>query len=578
MPLDPGNIADYARLHTAVTGACQKKKVRERQRMVLLKKMTGPYYGDDGSKEKRPLNFIELGVDLFQRGLASHLPQCMVSTEYDELQPTGADFELVLNRTIEHKIKLQQSLNICAIEALFTMGVMCTGLAIDDRSQAVRTFAEPVLFPDLILDMNAKSWEQQTFIGHDFVVPFETIKNSELYEGKGKERFIRIRDAMYANRTSDTDWARNGEDYLELVCLRQLWLPHQHRVIICDPGNMPGVQSTRIPLLNNEWEGPDDGPYRNLQFNVVPGHLFPRAPVPYWNDLDDIINLSFNKASRQNLRRKTVGLARNADDAKVVQDLKDGEIGPADPNSVEEKSFGGADQQLLSMVEYSKRLLVYLGGNWDALGGLAPQSGTVGQDQLLSEGAAGRMKDMQKAVMEFETKVMGDIAYWTWQDPLIDEPFFKKLDGTPYGEFGRWSPESRQGEFFQYNFQCNPYARITRTPAEQSSKLLQIVMQVILPSIPHMQQGSPINWEFLFKLISRYENLPELNQIVEYPQGGAIPERSPDTPPAKQTSTTRNYVRTNKTQGGPGIEDKILAGLFTGGQSQQLENAAVAAG
>lgn len=569
---DPHNISDYRRLKSSIDASQTKKKIRNELRIKQLKKLVGPYFGDDGCNEPRPINMIELGVDIFQRGLASRQPEALVTTEYEELVPTGDDFSIVLNRKLE-RAKLQAALNICAVEALFTMGVMCIGVSIDGEHDPGRAFAEPVLFPDLVLDMNAKSWEAQTYTGHDFLVPFEDVKNSPLYEGKGKERFVRVRDNRYRNRSEDWDRTR-GEEFMDMVELRQLWLPQRNRVIICDPEG-----TTQLPLMSSEWEGPYCGPYRHLMFKVVPGNLFPIAPVPMWIDLDDIINKSFSKATRQSLRSKTIGLTNQPDDATAINNTKDGHVvSVSNPASVVEQTYGGADQNLLGMVQVSKMLLTYLGGNWDALGGLAPMSGTVGQDQLLAAGASGRMKDMQQRMLEFEAGVVSDFAHWVWQDPLAEERFTKKLESTPYGLPQMWTPESRQGEFFQYNFTVNAYAkRISRTPDEQAQALTQVLEQVILPALPYMQQGaqgSPIDWERFIKLLAKYMHLPELNQIVNWPQGESIPSASPEMP-QKPSNTNRTYTRVNRPGASQSGTDSALAKLMFGGKPQESEQAAL---
>lgn len=568
MDLDPGTTSDYRRLNSSIDWSLNRKRKRNEQRMRRLKKLVGPEYGDEGCREKRPINMIELGVDIFQRGLASHLPQALVTSQYEELSPSAADFEIVLNRRIM-RMKLQAALNICAVEALFTMGVMCVGIAVESAFDAGNVFAEPVLFPDLVLDMNAKSWEQQTYVGHDFLVSLDWVRESPLFEGRDRDRFIRSVDARLRN--GDEDWQQTRrEDYLDLVTLRQLYLPNSNRILICDPQG-----SSRLPLLYDEWEGPPRGPYHELSFRKVPGNLFPLAPVPMWEDLDEIINRSYTKAARQSIRSKTIGLSRSPDDAKTINDASDGEVVDVlDVGAVEEKTFGGANQSLLGMVQLSKMLLVYLGGNWDALGGLAPQSGTLGQDELLVAGAGGRMKDMQMRTIEFQSQIIEDIAFWTWEDPLADEKFTKTIEGTRFGVPGEWNPESRQGEFFDYNFEVNPYSLINRSPTEQANELIQVLTQVLLPSMPYMTEQSPVDWEFFYKLLARYKHLPELNQIIRWPQGASLPESSPETP-RMPSQTTRRYERVNRPGTSRSGTDAALAQLLFGGQPQGSEMASL---
>lgn len=556
--LNPENIADYRRLKTSSDWSLTQKRKFEEHRMRMLKRMVGPYFGEDGCEQKRPVNMIELGVDIFSRGVASHRPQAIVSSEFRELQSTAYDFEIVLNRRIE-SLRLQRAINIVAIESLFTLGVMCVGLNIEGDNDPGRVFAEPVLFPDLVPDMSAKSWEAQTYIGHDFLVPYDQVKDSPLYEGKGREYVIRQRDMRMK---TGRDWGLSrDEQYLNMVRLRQYYLPHLNRVIICDPElNL----SLRTPMMSHEWEGPEHGPYTPFYFKVVPGHLMPLALVPMWYDLDDVINKAFGKSARQALRSKTIGLASDPDDAQAINKTEDGHtVSVSRPDAILEKTYGGTNQTLVGIMQLSKQLLVYLGGNWDALGGLAAMSGTASQDQLLAQGASGRMKDMQQRMIEFQTKIVSDIAHWVWTDPLTEERFSKPLPGTPYAEpTGVWSPETRQGEFFHYNFSVNPYTFVQRSPNEQAAMLTQILQNVLLPALPFMQNGSPVDWEEFFDLLAHYMNLPELRRIIRWPQGESTPEPMPETP-RKPANTTRTYERVNRQSSTQAGSDAVLASLFT---------------
>lgn len=559
--LEPENVESYRKLGNSINASLVRKRSFAEQRMRLLKKLVGPYFGGDGTKEKRPVNMIELGVDILLRAIASRNPQALVQTEFRELMPTAYDFEIVLNRKLDvRRLNIQDSFNICGLESLFNLGVMCVGLKVEHDFDPGKVFAEPVLFPDLILDMNAKSWGTQTYIGHDFTVNFDDIKNSPLYEGRNKDYILRARDLR--NR-STSDWQRPSEEYLDQIMLRQLYLPHLNRIIVCDPET-----AMDKPLMSSEWEGPEGGPYTPLYYKVVSGHVMPLAPVPFWHDLDDIINKCFGKAARQTLRQKTVGLSRNADDATAINNADDGiTVEVSDPNAIVEKAFGGANQALPAMVEMAKSLLVYLGGNWDALAGLAPMSGTFGQDKLLSQGASGRVKDMQDCMIAFQSKVISDIAYWMWGDPLTTERFAKKIQGTKYStDDGMWSPETRSGDFFQYNFTVNPYKLVKRSPEEQAQGIIGIVKDVLLPSLPFMQNGSPVDWEAMFELIAHYGNWPELRQIIRWPQGESMPQREPDMP-TKPSTSTRTYERINRPSGmrpGPAVS---IAQMFPAPQT-----------
>lgn len=553
--LNPEVARDYRQLGASIANSCTKKRKFEEHRMKLFKRWVGPDFGDYGCKERRPVNMYELGIDLLSRFITAHEIEALIQTEFRELAPTAYDFEIVLNRRLGvRELNLAESLSICAIESLFTLGVMCVGLDVQGEMDPGKVFAQPVLFPDLIVDMTARSWQSQKYIGHDFLIAFDDLRNSPIMEGRARDEFVKRRDVRSLNgRDWDGGGGMSNDEFRNMVPMRQLYIPHDNRVIICDPS----PDSTfKTPLMSNEWQGPDGGPYTPLYYKPVPGHVLPLAIAPFWYDLDDLLNKTFGKSGNQALRSKVIGVTRNESDAATIKKASDGEIVKVDsPEAVIEKHFGGSDPSLVGMFNLAKSLLVYIGGNWDALGGLAPMSNTASQDQLLTQSATGRVQDMQTKMMVFETKVITDIGYWLWTDPVSTERFAKKIQGTRFSvDDGMWSPENRTGDFFQYNFSVNPHKRIRRSPDEQANGLIALLTQVILPAMPYMQQGSPIDWEQLFEIVARYSNYPELREIIRWPQGDSLPGPQPEMP-TKPNVSTRTYQRVNRTE--PGRTDPM---------------------
>jgi hypothetical protein len=313
-----------------------------------------------------------------------------------------------------------------------------------------------------------------------------------------------------------------------------------------------------------QWTGPERGPYHPLSYGKVPGRLIPLAPVPIWVDLDDVVNKCFNKSAQQALRQKTVTFSNSPDDAERVRDAEDGDmVFTPQAGEVQEVNYGGANQQTLAMVIWAKQMLTYMGGNWDVLAGLSSQTDTVGQDQLLAAGASGRMKDMQQTTIEFQTGVIQDLAYWLWSDPISEYHLLKPVGQSGFTTPVVFSPESREGKFFDYQFKVNPYSLQNQTPQEEANKLIQMLTQFILPALPGlMQSGIMLNWEAVFKILAEKMNLPDLNSIIQYAQGQMLPQPEPPGMPA---STSRTYNRTNTPGASQQGNDQNMIGMLLGG-------------
>jgi hypothetical protein len=570
MPFSLSSESDIAKLNSSVEWSLTRLKPYRLNRVEMLRRYVGKHYASDGSKDNRPINLLELGVKVFIQGLASHNPQVQVFTDFQDLTPYALDLELVMNQQLP-RMDIRDGFNTCVMESMFCLGVMEVGITGADTPpdgegnlyDPGHLFADPILFDDLILDMTARHWDQQSYIGHEYVVPYDWVKSNPNFDQD-------VVDKITAPEHETTDPSERYEErqgldqeFEDTITLRQIFLPRQKKVLTFAP-SVTGDQ----PLQVIDWKGPERGPYHRLSLGKVPGRLIPLAPVSLWWDLDDIVNRCYNKAADQALRQKSIALADDQGIGERTREASDGDmIYCTNPESVKEVSYGGANQLNLAMAMWSKQMLNLVGGNWEAIAGLAPQAKTVGQEQLLTAGASGRLREMQDTVIEFQTAVIQDLAFWLFNDPVSEYHIVKPVGNTGYGVPAVFSPESRVGEYFNYNFRCNPYSMRNTPPAEEAGQLISLLTQVILPSLPvMMQQGIALDWEKIFKSLSHKMNLPELNNFIQYMNGQQVPAKDAVGMPQ---STTRTYERVNRSaatqQGGEQEMMRMLMGAAGGG-------------
>jgi hypothetical protein len=111
--------------------------------------------------------------------------------------------------------------------------------------------------------------------------------------------------------------------------------------------------------------------------------------------------------------------------------------------------------------------------------------------------------------------------------------------------------------------------------------ILNYVTQIILPSLPYMQQqGMDMDYVELTRLISKYSNMPELQDIIvsQNPDGQRLPlnantakmQEGPRKPPV----TVRKNERVSRSAGKTGGQDPrqainhmMTAGTAAGGGS-----------
>lgn len=537
----------------------------QENRQEMIDSYAGSSYGDGGESGHILVNLSELAINIYQRQLASHTPQVMVESPVQNLRPVAEELAIAVNHLITHEIDLGESLNDCVYDALFTMGIMKVGITPKEHGNyegfthdSGQPFADPIDFSDWIHDMSAKRWDQIDYCGNRYEMPFDLCMESPLFTKKGKNDLLPMlrTDAgmdFGAGHNEDpsklSHEAHAGEvEYVKKVILWDIWLPREN-LIVTMPANGYGA-----PLRIVEWEGPERGPYHMLGFSKVPNNLIPLAPSMIWEDLNDLINRLALKAGMQADRQKSVLAAQNraSSTAEAIIATPDGMAitTDVDPNAVREFQFGGVDQNLMASFDTFRNLFSYLAGNLDALGGLAPQTGTLGQDKLLSEGATQRVNDMRDRVVKFTTGIVEDLAFYLWNDPSVDLPLTKKITPTIERNF-RWSEENKLGEFFDYNFRIVPHSLQARSPQEKLNTLLMLVNQTVLPMMPMLQeQGIRFDVEQFLKIVAKLSNSPELEKILVRDSGLTLGAREP-VETRKPNTSERHYVRHDRGTGKP---------------------------
>lgn len=586
--MNPEDPKDLHRLTQSIRWSERKLRVFREKRMAMLRQFAGFNYGDFSSADKVPINLLELAISIYTREVASHSPQALVVTPYQQLVSSAADLELAINHLIG-KLDLEGSLNAAGLDAMFLIG--CVKIGVAARSMPAgddghildpgEIFCDQVLSENYLWDMAARHIDRVSWEGDRFRVPLEWARENPDYNKEARQKLAASRvdtyDAERGGREIESETLTQGrepiiDEYKDHVDLLEVWLPDERVVVTVADGQ----ESTPLKIV--DWKGPERGPYRKICFGSIPGNIVPRPPASLLVDMHELANLLFNKTARQAERQKTIlgvqGHAK-ADGSRVVEANDGDAIYTENPDGMREFTTGGANQQTLAMVIWLKQMFSYLGGNLDAIGGLAAQTQTVGQDSLLAQTASGRIRDMQKTFLKFTTGVVSDIAFHAWNDPLIKIPLMKPIAGTKYAIPMEFTPERRKGDFLHYNFTIEPYSLQTRSPEERLARITSFVEQIVTPILPVLaKSGIQLDYEEFFKIFSKYGGLPEIDRLLVYMQGQQDPSATgggdQGDGAGMPAQTTRNYVRSNRpgaTQQGAerGMMSSLLASGSQGG-------------
>lgn len=586
---NPLSQKDFGRLRQSLTFSQKKWRVHLQRRIEFMRQVTGFHFGpmEEATTDHVIFPLLGLAVKIYSRMLSSRNPRALIKHWDPEFDTACYELKLALDDEFE-RMELAESINAGVVESFFSMGVWKVG-RVDHGDVAGQggylngigaNFCDPILSEDLIYDMRCNRWKRIGYIGDFCRVPLEWAKENKSFLPARKKlqatrsldgsalvgSMSRIRSQLLSSGSSDP-LETEYEDHVELL---NLFLPQEGLMLVTD-------RSVTHLLQVREWDGPEHGPYHVLGYNWLPGNLVPLPPVAEWMDQHLLANELANKAAEKAKNAKTVlGVTgpSGAKDGTTIITSEDMQVVQLDnPQNIKEFSFNGTDGQLWLLAENVRGLFNDTAGNIEALGGLGPQSGTVGQDRLLLEAASGQAQNMQFDVTKVTQRMMTDIAWHVRRDPLFQRRLVKELEYAG----GRRIPflfEARNlpGEFEEYKITLEPYSMRLRTPEERLQRLKQELKETVLPLQQFMQsQGIGFNFEKLMKRIAEYGDAPEFAELLIYGQGEA--DRPAGQRASKSPETTRRYIRENRPQSTSGGKRRIGLELLAGGNPQPKERA-----
>ena len=560
-PKDPLHIQ---RLRRSVEASRRKLETFRSRHRQAVEQYVGVYYSDDAADRPVHVNLMELATNIYERNLSARPPQVLVVTRNRKLRPMGVKYERMLNEQLV-KQNVHQQIQRCVKQSLLSMGICKVGVEtrgeVDVQGYSfanTQPYIRSVLLDDWVHDMSARHLEEVAYCGHRYRMRLDEAKKNKSFKKS-------VRDKLRAEENYNFNEAGGDERIGTLasgiaqvetaledtVELWEIWLPHEKKLVTLSP------LAGEAPLRIVDWEGPDRhmGPFHMLWFNEVDGNTMPLAPAMLWQGLHQIVNGLYRKLERQAQRVKHIGVTRGADvgDAERIRQTSDGEVVAVDnPDAIQEKSFGGIDQRNFAFMLQSRDLFSWMAGNLDALGGLGPQSDTVGQDRLLFSAANQRIAGMQDKVTEFTRNVIKDFGYHLWEDPLQTYPVTVEFEGIRPLEMEISPDDRRKHSVYEHEVEIEAYSMQHQSPGQRLQTINQIVQGILVPAMPLLQQqGMELNMPALLDLYSKYSNLPELRDLVtQVNQGPPGPEGgSPGSDrnrPRQSPVTTRENVRVNR--------------------------------
>jgi hypothetical protein len=317
-----------------------------------------------------------------------------------------------------------------------------------------------------------------------------------------------------------------------------------------------------------QWSGEETGPYHLLNLGPVPDNVMPTSPAQNLRYLFELVNSSYRKLDSQARRQKFVHIieAGAEDDARRVRESKDGgQVTVAQKDAQGEMRLGGIDQQLLIFANNIIDLHDRMGGNVTARMGLGAQSPTATQDQMIHAQTGRHEQFMQEKMVDFTRGVGKHLAWLLFGDPVRNVRNRDKVEGTSFEFENNWTPDERQGQFNDYDFDVDPYSLAYQSPSDKANVLTQFIGQMT-PMLPLLQQmGWQIDLPKFLTLQAELRNIPQLLEIFK----PAAPPEEQGAGGAHQATqspvTQRETIR--RGQPGPGPSAAGMMQMLRGGQN-----------
>jgi len=587
MPFSPKSESDIQQLSKAVGYSWTSLRPFRMNRLDVIRQGIGSHYSDNGADKKVPINLIELAMNIYLQRLIAQAPAVSIETKIKKLKEVCTRFEAAGNHLIK-EIDLGNTLEMAVIGAMNSIGIIKVGLNLSKVEvggilhDSGQPFADYVSLDDWIHDMTVGVWENVQFEGNFY---YPTIDEAyEVFPKKVHDKLIprsqRVQEHETDRNLSEGS-ATQREEFIETIKCLDLFLPKQNLIMRCQASDDDSNPIGDV-LDSFEWLGPERGPYHKLGFGKVENNTMPIAPAMLWRDLHELSNELFRKLRNQAERQKTIGgVPRGSEaDGEKIRNADDGDVFVFDnPKAMAEIKTGGIDPASLAFFLQVKDLFAYLGGNLDMLGGLGPQSGTLGQDELLSASASMRIQSMQKRTIGFTRRVIDDLLFWVWNDPYSTYKGTKTLKGFEdvVSIEAPLLPTDRlnENDFVEMNIDIEPYSMQNQTPEAKLQGLRTVFMEMIAPMMPAMQaQGVSIDFEAFFRKIAKLGNIPELNDILVY-ANSITPENEGEEPIGKPSVTSRNYTRRSIPGASNAGKSDVMQRILMGGKPQASEMASL---
>jgi hypothetical protein len=531
--------------------------------------MIDPSFVPSVSPQKRRQMYVYLMLqtaEWWSMSLAGNRPRIQLTTQYQELERFRNHFQVGVNNLLR-EIRVEKSIQAVLQDAFFDIGVARVYLG-DSVEVEVEEgllmdpglpYVDSINTDNWVVDLTAEKWWEVNFEADWCRLPLDRLKEDPRFDRAVIKQLepskLRMSGPQGDPLVRSLSWA--GEEDLDepyrMVDLVNVWLPRENAIAIFPTTSDFKFASETPPLAVIPWDGPETGPYKHLTFHDVPYNLLPIAPAKTLLPLSKLANSLWRKMTAQAERQKDVTIVEPGaeSDGRRIKNAKDGDmITVVNKDRVGVLSFGGANPMNQQMYLAAKGEFDRMAGNLQAKMSLGPQAATLGQEQLIYAGVGKQEAKMLAHVAGFIEDVVRDLAHLMWVDEALEVPGSFTIDGTDIKVQSNWTPEDREGNFLDYNFDVDVYSLPRRQPEEMFAQLQGLTEFALKYQDAVAAEGGMVSMQEFFRKASEFLNIPDIRRIIKFDQPPSEPDVPATPDPRKPAETTRNYVRRNVPTGG----------------------------
>jgi hypothetical protein len=550
-------------------------------RHKLIEQYVGHFYSERGTEYETIFNLINQTLRIIQAVFAANNPKVDVCSYSPEMFPTAKQFENALNVYIDD-MELRTVFRENIADAFFGIGCNCVFMKdTDTRFHGMLESEENVWYDpgqpwigrismdDLILDMGARHIDKMRYCGHYYRADFEKVKKEPGYSKRVVKKLTPTKaDVVYNyNPAKNIGSDQEDDDLKDMITLMDLWIPENGMVYTF------AVGFDEPPLIEREWNGSQQGPYKFLSFGDVPDSPMPSSPGIQLKGLHDLVNESLSKEARQMRDQKTVHYYEpgGEDDARRVGDAADREwVKVQDVKRLGQMVQNGVDPNTIAFRMGLTDLFDRAAGNLRAMGGLGQQADTAEQEKII-QGAVSRIEsDLMSAFTKFTSDCCRELGYLVHNSETTE--IKASMEVVPGIEVdASWPPTDMYGNPEKGNFEDFRFKIVQHSTRYKDSqmKLAETwdFINRIAPLLPMFNaQGMTINMQELIEDIARLSDRPEYLRYIEpltQIQQEAAQQQTGET--RQSPITSREQVRRNVPTGGTmDSRSNILQQVFSG--------------